>query len=158
MFPTFDIGDQLLVNKLSQYTRGYQRRDVVVFNPSDTYISMTGNKEALIKRIIAIAGDTLEVKDNRYIACIRILYVYCMICMYDCVKAANTLTIDCIRYISRIYLTTLYYTLYLYSVYVNGIKQDEPYIAESPEYSLLPLKVPSGFVLVLGRLISSHGV
>ena len=75
MFPTFDIGDQLLVNKLSQYTRGYQRKDVVVFNPSDTYISMTGNKEALIKRIIAIAGDTLEVKDNRY----TIIYMY-MIC------------------------------------------------------------------------------
>jgi signal peptidase I len=65
MFPTFDIGDQLLVDKISHYTRGYQRRDVVVFNPSDTYVAMTGNKEALIKRIIGISGDTLEIKDNQ---------------------------------------------------------------------------------------------
>ena len=65
MFPTFDIGDQLLVDKVGPLRRGYQRRDVVVFNPSQTYIDLTGNKEALIKRIVAVAGDSLEVKDNQ---------------------------------------------------------------------------------------------
>lgn len=65
MFPTFDVGDQLLVDKIGPLSRGYQRRDVVVFNPSQTYIDLTGNKEALIKRIIAVPGDTLEVKDNQ---------------------------------------------------------------------------------------------
>ena len=30
----------------------------------DTYIDLTGNTEALIKRIVATAGDTVEVKSN----------------------------------------------------------------------------------------------
>ena len=34
MFPTFDIGDQLLVDKISKTVRPYQKRDVVVFNPT----------------------------------------------------------------------------------------------------------------------------
>jgi hypothetical protein len=43
MFPTFDIGDQLLVDKVTRF-HSYQRRDVVVFQPSDTYTEKTGNK------------------------------------------------------------------------------------------------------------------
>lgn len=65
MFPTFDIGDQLVVDKISHFTRGYQRRDVVVFNPSETYIELTGNTEALIKRVVAYAGDIVEVKNGK---------------------------------------------------------------------------------------------
>lgn len=66
MFPTFDIGDQLLVDKVSHFARGYQRRDVVVFNPPLTYVELTGNTEALIKRVVAVGGDTVEVK-NRHV-------------------------------------------------------------------------------------------
>lgn len=65
MFPTFDIGDQLLVDKVTHIRKPYQRRDVVVFNPTAVYKEMTGNNEALIKRVVAIAGDTVEVKNNR---------------------------------------------------------------------------------------------
>jgi signal peptidase I len=36
-----------------------------VFNPSDDYIDMTGNFDALIKRVVAVAGDTVEVKDRK---------------------------------------------------------------------------------------------
>jgi signal peptidase I len=64
MFPTFDIGDQLLVDKISKVGRDYKRRDVVVFDPPETYIQYTGNTEALIKRIVAVGGDTVEVKDK----------------------------------------------------------------------------------------------
>lgn len=64
MFPTFDIGDQLLVDKVSKIARDYQRRDVVVFDPPESYIQYTGNTEALIKRIVAVGGDTIEVKDR----------------------------------------------------------------------------------------------
>ena len=66
MFPTFDIGDQLLVEKVTnKIKRPYQRRDVVVFNPSDTYIELTGNTEALIKRVVGVSGDKIIVKNNR---------------------------------------------------------------------------------------------
>lgn len=63
MFPTFDIGDQLLVDKFSHANRRYSRKDVVVFDPSENYIDMTGNTNALIKRVVAVAGDTVEVKN-----------------------------------------------------------------------------------------------
>jgi len=33
MYPTFDIGDQLAVEKISHYVRPYSRNDVVVFTP-----------------------------------------------------------------------------------------------------------------------------
>ena len=65
MFPTFDVGDQLLVDKITHVQRGYNRKDVVVFNPSQTYIDLTGNREALIKRVVAVAGDTVEVKNHK---------------------------------------------------------------------------------------------
>ena len=101
MFPTFDIGDQLLVDKVSHFVRGgYQRRDVVVGNPPLTYVELTGNTEALIKRVVAVAGDTVEVK-NRH-------------------------------------------------VYLNGELQTEKFINEDPDYTLEPLKVPAGMLLVLG--------
>lgn len=73
---------------------------MVVFNPPEAYIDMTGNTEALIKRIVAVGGDTVEVINRK--------------------------------------------------VYVNGVEQKEEYINEDPEYSLQPLQVPQGFVLVLG--------
>lgn len=63
MFPTFDIGDQLLVDKVSHFKRPYSRKDVIVFEPSENYIDMTGNTNALIKRVVAVAGDTVEVKN-----------------------------------------------------------------------------------------------
>jgi signal peptidase I len=100
MFPTFDIGDQLLVDKVSHIARPYQRRDVVVFNPPLTYVELTGNTEALIKRVVAVEGDTVEVK-NRHL-------------------------------------------------FINGEQQQESFINEDPDYTLEPLKVPAGMLLVLG--------
>jgi signal peptidase I len=100
MFPTFDIGDQLLVDKISAKTRPYLRRDVVVFNPPEAYIEMTGNKEALIKRVVAVGGDTVQIKNSK--------------------------------------------------LYINGIEQDEPYTNENPDYELPLIKVPAGYLLVLG--------
>jgi len=72
MYPTFDIGDQLTVDKISRNWRDYTRRDVVVFNPPPPFFVYAGidrSGEALIKRIVAIEGDTVEVKNggNLYI-------------------------------------------------------------------------------------------
>jgi signal peptidase I len=63
MYPTFDIGDQLLVDKVTRFG-SYKRRDVVVFNPAQKYIEMTGNTEALIKRVVGVAGDIVEIKNG----------------------------------------------------------------------------------------------
>mmetsp|Transcript_31500 Transcript_31500/g.41646 ORF Transcript_31500/g.41646 Transcript_31500/m.41646 type:complete len:270 (-) Transcript_31500:358-1167(-) len=62
MYPTFDIGDQLAVDKISKVYRPYQRRDVVVFMPPESFKLYSSKSEALIKRIVAIEGDVVEVK------------------------------------------------------------------------------------------------
>lgn len=72
MYPTFDVGDQLTVDKISKNWRDLQRRDVVVFNPPPAFQEYTGvdrTGEALIKRVVALEGDVVEVKNggNLYI-------------------------------------------------------------------------------------------
>lgn len=72
MYPTFDVGDQLTVDKISKNWRDLERRDVVVFNPPPAFQEYTGvdrSGEALIKRVVALEGDIVEVKNggNLYI-------------------------------------------------------------------------------------------
>lgn len=58
MFPTFKDGNYLIVDKISYRFTPPQRGDVVVFKPpfsEETYY---------IKRIIALPGETVEIKDN----------------------------------------------------------------------------------------------
>lgn len=67
MYPTFEVGDQLAVEKVTKRIRPFNRREVVVFNPPARFRDIVGGssgkaKEALIKRIIAIEGDTVEIK------------------------------------------------------------------------------------------------
>lgn len=64
MFPTFEVGDYVLVNKLSFLGGKYRKKDVVVFTPPDAYVALTGSTDALIKRIIAVEGDMVEVKNH----------------------------------------------------------------------------------------------
>jgi hypothetical protein len=63
MYPTFDVGDQLAVEKVTKRIRPFNRNEVVVFNPPDRFreimVSNYGGsnkktKEALIKRIVAV--------------------------------------------------------------------------------------------------------
>lgn len=57
MFPTFDIGDQLAVEKVTKRIRPFNRNEVVVFNPPEAFRSYVGErrgKDALIKRIVAV--------------------------------------------------------------------------------------------------------
>ena len=63
MYPTFDVGDQLAVEKVTKRIRPFSRNEVVVFNPPDSFREIMVNnyggsakksKEALIKRIVAV--------------------------------------------------------------------------------------------------------
>lgn len=71
MYPTFEVGDQLAVEKVTKRIKPFYRQEVVVFHPPQSFRDiMIGNygqdmsraKEALIKRIVAIEGDEVEVK------------------------------------------------------------------------------------------------
>ncbi|GJQ11467.1 hypothetical protein GpartN1_g3258.t1 [Galdieria partita] len=66
MYPTFYVGDQLLVEKLSKWVRPIQRGDVVVFHPTDQLVAYGYQKEeALIKRVIAVEGDFVYIRDGK---------------------------------------------------------------------------------------------
>src|SRR5215470_90747 len=71
MLPTIQIGDHLFVNKLAYgmhlpfvgkeiaQWRPLQRSDIIVFT------SPVDHKTDLIKRVIAVEGDTVEIRDKR---------------------------------------------------------------------------------------------
>lgn len=74
MYPTFEIGDQLAVEKVTKRIKPFYRQEVVVFNPPQTFreimvdqYGQSGSRarEALIKRIVAIEGDEVEVKRGK---------------------------------------------------------------------------------------------
>ncbi len=63
MYPTFEVGDQLAVEKVTKRLKPFYRQEVVVFNPPqafrDILVDQYGqdssrSREALIKRIVAI--------------------------------------------------------------------------------------------------------
>nr|BAT25215.1 thylakoid processing peptidase [Nitzschia sp. IriIs04] len=103
MYPTNQVGDYLLVDKVSPRLLPLARQDCVVFRAPEAFYTKGASQEekiALLKRVVAIEGDTVEMKDG--------------------------------------------------TLFINGLAQHEPYIAESARYSFDPLEVPPGFVLVLG--------
>lgn len=70
MYPTFEIGDQLAVEKVTKRIRPFSRKEVVVFNPPERFRDIVGDssgkaKEALIKRIVAIEGDKVEIMGGK---------------------------------------------------------------------------------------------
>ena len=73
MYPTFEVGDQLAVEKVTKRLKPFYRNEVVVFNPPRAFQEIMeqnyGNpgkgKEALIKRIVAVHGDSVEVKQGK---------------------------------------------------------------------------------------------
>ena len=86
MLPTLEIDDRVLVSKIAYRFNGPQVGDVIVFDsPFSTDSSQdplwvratrnvleavgvrTARVEDLIKRVIAVGGDRLEIRDNRVI-------------------------------------------------------------------------------------------
>ncbi len=62
MEPTLNQGDRLLVDKISYRFGAVQRGDVVVFDSPQG--RLVGTDEPLIKRVIGLEGETVELEDG----------------------------------------------------------------------------------------------
>jgi signal peptidase I len=63
MTPTLEVGDRLVVEKLSYDLHPPHREDIVVFHAPPALIAQ-GINEDLIKRVIAVPGDVVTVKQG----------------------------------------------------------------------------------------------
>jgi signal peptidase I len=85
MEPTLDIGDRVLVNKLSYRLHDVNRGDLVVFEANEGHgdcgqpVSEAAATQAesgikdLIKRVIALPGETIDLRNNHVVIDDRVL-------------------------------------------------------------------------------------
>jgi len=60
MVPTLKIGDRLFVDKISYRLHDIERGDIIVFEaPTSSHL-----EEDLIKRVIGLPGDSVQIKDG----------------------------------------------------------------------------------------------
>lgn len=59
MLPTLHTGEQVLVNKMGYYFEEPDRGDIIVLR------SPEGDTKNLIKRVIGLPGDTIEIRDSQ---------------------------------------------------------------------------------------------
>ncbi|MEM7794532.1 MAG: signal peptidase I [Cyanobacteria bacterium P01_C01_bin.118] len=65
MEPTLQVNDRLVVEKVSYYLTEPERGDIVVFWPPEEIIAEGQPRNAFIKRIIGLPGDTVEVIEGQ---------------------------------------------------------------------------------------------
>ena len=65
MEPTLEINDRLIIEKISYHFREPERGDVVVFNTNDITPLEENFKDAFIKRVIGLPGETIAVKTGK---------------------------------------------------------------------------------------------
>ncbi|CAD5975523.1 putative signal peptidase I-1 [Planktothrix agardhii] len=66
MFPTLEINDRLVIEKVSYYLKSPKFGDIIVFTPPSQLQEIGyGADQAFIKRIIGKPGQTIEVKNGR---------------------------------------------------------------------------------------------
>jgi len=66
MLPTLEVGDRVVVEKVTYRTREPQRSDIIIFMPPESL--QQGNPpltEALIKRIVGLPNETVQVKEQK---------------------------------------------------------------------------------------------
>jgi signal peptidase I len=65
MVPTLEVNDRLIVEKISYYFNDPGRGDIIVFWPTDTLRAQNPSlRDAFIKRVIGLPGETIEVHDG----------------------------------------------------------------------------------------------
>ncbi len=64
MLPTLEVNDRLIIDKLSYRFTSPERGDIVVFSPTEK-LQKENFKDAFIKRVIGLPGETVEVKGER---------------------------------------------------------------------------------------------
>ena len=65
MEPTLQVNDRLVVEKISYYLTVPKRGDIIVFWPPEEIIPEEENRNAFIKRVIGLPGDTVKVNDGQ---------------------------------------------------------------------------------------------
>jgi signal peptidase I len=63
---TLEPNQYVLVDKITPRFDTYKRGDIIVFEPPEGW-SLDGDKTPFIKRVIGVAGDTLELKDGHVV-------------------------------------------------------------------------------------------
>jgi signal peptidase I len=61
MLPTIRVNDRLMVNKFIYHFKDPQPGDIIVFRPPDSI----GAKDDYVKRLIAVPGDKVEIKNGQ---------------------------------------------------------------------------------------------
>jgi len=61
MIPTIQPGDRLFIDKISYRFKDLERGDIVMFEPP----AQSGLEDDLIKRLIALPGDAVEIKGGK---------------------------------------------------------------------------------------------
>jgi signal peptidase I len=64
MEPTLEINDRLIIEKIGYLFKNPARGDIVVFSPTQT-LQQQGFKDAFIKRVIALPGERVEIKEGK---------------------------------------------------------------------------------------------
>jgi signal peptidase I len=64
MLPTLNVGDRVLVNKMSYRVHDVNRGDIVVFETPPAAKDANGEIKDLVKRVVALPGETLETRDG----------------------------------------------------------------------------------------------
>ena len=67
MLPTIQLGDRFIVEKVSYWFRAPQRGDIIVFHPPVKAKEKSNGplKDDFIKRVIALPGEEVMVRDGK---------------------------------------------------------------------------------------------